>query len=114
MTRLSWIPLSLTNLVFQVDLHSFPTRRSSDLRSGSTRRWRPRRLAATGPEQADRPVARSRSLSISHRPIRDRKSTRLNSSHVSNSYAVFCWKKKHVEIVSDSDKNYECHNVPLL
>src|SRR5699024_11543835 len=25
----------------------------------------------------------------------DRKSTRLNSSHVSISYAVFCWKKKN-------------------
>src|SRR5690625_6224488 len=25
---------------------------------------------------------------------RDRKSTRLNSSHVAISYAVFCWKKK--------------------
>src|SRR6516225_11039811 len=25
---------------------------------------------------------------------RDRKSTRLNSSHMSISYAVFCWKKK--------------------
>src|SRR5436309_8247578 len=28
------------------------------------------------------------------RPIRDRKSTRLNSSHVKISYAVFCLKKK--------------------
>src|SRR5207249_11820914 len=28
------------------------------------------------------------------RGLRDRKSTRLNSSHVSNSYAVFCLKKK--------------------
>src|SRR5699024_11568119 len=28
------------------------------------------------------------------RPIEDRKSTRLNSSHVSNSYAVFCLKKQ--------------------
>src|SRR5207253_4122062 len=27
---------------------------------------------------------------------RDRKSTRLNSSHVAISYAVFCLKKKHV------------------
>src|SRR5699024_11373601 len=27
--------------------------------------------------------------------MRDRKSTRLNSSHVSNSYAVFCLKKKN-------------------
>src|SRR5437868_9550246 len=28
------------------------------------------------------------------RPLGDRKSTRLNSSHVSTSYAVFCLKKK--------------------
>src|SRR5215813_15107115 len=30
-----------------------------------------------------------------HEPQRDRKSTRLNSSHVRISYAVFCLKKKH-------------------
>src|SRR5439155_24873830 len=29
-------------------------------------------------------------------PPRDRKSTRLNSSHVANSYAVFCLKKKKI------------------
>src|SRR5699024_12405712 len=29
---------------------------------------------------------------------RDRKSTRLNSSHVSTSYAVFCLKKKKVQM----------------
>src|SRR5689334_24393899 len=28
--------------------------------------------------------------------MRDRKSTRLNSSHSSNSYAVFCLKKKNM------------------
>src|SRR5690349_22491763 len=28
-------------------------------------------------------------------PWQDRKSTRLNSSHVESSYAVFCWKKKN-------------------
>src|SRR5690625_5789374 len=27
-------------------------------------------------------------------PLEDRKSTRLNSSHVANSYAVFCLEKK--------------------
>src|SRR5699024_12883868 len=32
------------------------------------------------------------------RPQRDRKSTRLNSSHVSISYAVFCLKKKNEQI----------------
>src|SRR3712207_7535599 len=29
------------------------------------------------------------------RPVRDRKSTRLNSSHANISYAVFCLKKKN-------------------
>src|SRR5690606_19493907 len=29
----------------------------------------------------------------------DRKSTRLNSSHVKISYAVFCWKKKKSELI---------------
>src|SRR3989442_10422396 len=29
-----------------------------------------------------------------HQPMEDRKSTRLNSSHVRISYAVFCLKKK--------------------
>src|SRR5690349_21981379 len=33
---------------------------------------------------------------------RDRKSTRLNSSHVEISYAVFCLKKKTSELRSDS------------
>src|SRR5690606_16351267 len=28
----------------------------------------------------------------------DRKSTRLNSSHVKISYAVFCWKKKNIVV----------------
>src|SRR5699024_12089769 len=32
--------------------------------------------------------------SLNIQEIADRKSTRLNSSHVSNSYAVFCLKKK--------------------
>src|SRR3712207_8563025 len=31
----------------------------------------------------------------SHRGARDRKSTRLNSSHANISYAVFCLKKKN-------------------
>src|SRR5437870_9796626 len=35
----------------------------------------------------------------------DRKSTRLNSSHVATSYAVFCLKKKN---------NIDNHNIDLL
>src|SRR5204862_6628392 len=63
-------------------LHSFPTRRSSDLiephinlHPADARRWR---LKVASGQLA-----------------RDRKSTRLNSSHVEISYAVFCLKKKN-------------------
>src|SRR5438067_10092772 len=35
------------------------------------------------------------------RPGEDRKSTRLNSSHVSISYAVFCLKKKKKKITNN-------------
>src|SRR5437773_8892270 len=35
-----------------------------------------------------------RIVQVSPGPMRDRKSTRLNSSHITISYAVFCLKKK--------------------
>src|SRR5690625_6590745 len=41
-------------------------------------------------------VAPSFSLLLIGRVFQDRKSTRLNSSHVAISYAAFCWKKKKV------------------
>src|SRR5690349_23673826 len=37
-------------------------------------------------------------LRVLKRRRRDRKSTRLNSSHVEISYAVFCLKKKNMQI----------------
>src|SRR5690349_22142591 len=40
------------------------------------------------------PVAASNDISVTARWGGDRKSTRLNSSHVEISYAVFCLKKK--------------------
>src|SRR5258705_796149 len=46
---------------------------------------------------ADR--ARARALGLRLRaPVGDRKSTRLNSSHLGISYAVFCLKKKKRQI----------------
>src|SRR5690606_41424440 len=36
-----------------------------------------------------------------YRVVSDRKSTRLNSSHVKNSYAVFCLKKKNKKIKAE-------------
>src|SRR5690606_42079146 len=39
-------------------------------------------------------AARYQNLSINQAKLSDRKSTRLNSSHVKISYAVFCLKKK--------------------
>src|SRR5437899_8712791 len=38
----------------------------------------------------------------------DRKSTRLNSSHLGNSYAVFCLKKKrHGNMIAEAEAFYE-------
>src|SRR5262245_63543763 len=42
---------------------------------------------------SERPSARAKPRRASSRP--DRKSTRLNSSHLGISYAVFCLKKKN-------------------
>src|SRR5207253_9351294 len=60
---------------------------------------RTRRLAAARSERMAGYCRRSRSLRIMSRERErlqypDRKSTRLNSSHVAISYAVFCLKKK--------------------
>src|SRR5437868_12176317 len=81
------------------DLHSSPTRRSSDLCLGwaACRRagWRfsGGLLLAAGCGLKLAPLLLTPSLSPQP-AARDRKSTRLNSSHVSISYAVFCLKKK--------------------
>src|SRR5438034_8102897 len=41
---------------------------------------------------------------------RDRKSTRLNSSHTVISYAVFCLKKKTITNYKDSTSTRQCHS----
>src|SRR5207302_11470081 len=91
------------------DLHSFPTRRSSDL---LMRRHATHFLAfaeEAEPHLRERPGEWLERLEREHNNLRgaldrfsaaagddiaDRKSTRLNSSHVKISYAVFCLKKK--------------------
>src|SRR5690625_6205545 len=42
----------------------------------------------------------------------DRKSTRLNSSHVATSYAVFCLKKKKKQKEPQPAPNYHTHTQP--
>src|SRR5690606_41753515 len=106
--------ISLTLYADPRDLHSFPTRRSSDL-TGSQElftslvllpcyQWHRRIVVPQG-----HPLANESKVTIEmlgKYPIvtyvfgfsgpssLDRKSTRLNSSHVKISYAVFCLKKK--------------------
>src|SRR5690625_6485619 len=46
-----------------------------------------------------RPYGAAELVSLYHFAKRDRKSTRLNSSHVAMSYAVFCLKKKNFRMV---------------
>src|SRR5439155_1833299 len=92
------------------DLHSFPTRRSSDLRAfefalGDVFVGRRSNffLSFAIASMALYRVANSLfflyppdTFSIKRKgsSLLDRKSTRLNSSHVAISYAVFCLKKK--------------------
>src|SRR5690349_22303486 len=79
------------------NLHSFPTRRSSDLVEHP----------AVGDIDVDRAErghfdgvvevhCERGHVGERHRCDLDRKSTRLNSSHVEISYAVFCLKKKNM------------------
>src|SRR5438874_11849419 len=75
------------------DLHSFPTRRSSDLTSVSPSQ-RPRESPTHSRTFADGCGRPSSGTIRAEWTISDRKSTRLNSSHVEISYAVFCLKKK--------------------
>src|SRR5690606_42054341 len=84
----------------------FPTRRSSDLIA--PRLGNPRVSCRKHLEQAEQVLARPVPIVVTgpadgcHQPVEsvldvsgvDRKSTRLNSSHVKISYAVFCLKKK--------------------
>src|SRR5436309_7900117 len=67
------------------DLHSFPTRRSSDLSPATLRN------VMADLEEAGYLAQPHASAG---RVPTDRKSTRLNSSHVKNSYAVCCLQKK--------------------
>src|SRR3712207_7571873 len=53
-----------------------------------------------------RPVGRRRGLAGGRPGRRDRKSTRLNSSHANISYAVFCLKKKQYHTVE------RLHSIP--
>src|SRR5689334_24855611 len=93
------------------DLPSYPTRRSSDLEAqaeAAVHVVERRRRVPQGPEMGQegvdvrvvvhvapgkQPVAGAVAIEpILH--LEDRKSTRLNSSHSSISYAVFCLKKE--------------------
>src|SRR5207248_10794737 len=91
-------------------LHPFPTRRSSDL---LRRLFGSRGLVGTGHQHEERRLHLGDERLTPHGPaveadaaadvlllrrlvpgVGDRKSTRLNSSHRTISYAVFCLKKK--------------------
>src|SRR5688572_31665974 len=77
------------------DLQSFPTRRSSDLNGQDLRRRKNGRRAPASAMIHYSSVAASSSRGRrGPRSPRDRKSTRLNSSHSQISYAAFCLKKK--------------------
>src|SRR5208282_6672318 len=66
-----------------------------------------------GPVSTTRPTAPG---SRGSRPVKDRKSTRLNSSHGSISYAVFCLKKKkkhHSNQINEKKPNHNHRHDPM-
>src|SRR5690606_42132765 len=96
-------------MFLNISLRSFPTRRSSDLRDLDVHLQRGD--ARLGSGHLEIHVAKVvfvaqnigqdgvfpvilKDKAHGHARDRDRKSTRLNSSHVKISYAVFCLKKK--------------------
>src|SRR5690625_6676204 len=81
-------------------LHFFPTRRSSDL-SLSHPEMPSFRISA--PHLTNRYCGVREILYLL-----DRKSTRLNSSHVATSYAVFCLKKN--KSIRNKNSNYSDDN----
>src|SRR5438034_1806344 len=68
----------------------FPTRRSSDLATAKGARLH----QVENYRRDDEDMDRGRDHAADDRRRKDRKSTRLNSSHTVISYAVFCLKKK--------------------
>src|SRR5690349_23423967 len=89
-------------------LHSFPTRRSSDLLIGAPSHAGP---VFDGLISSDLFASFGKAIMFPASAVaiiaaqnwferEDRKSTRLNSSHVESSYAVFCLKKKKRKIDS--------------
>src|SRR5690606_39583313 len=93
-----------SRLLILPDRRSFPTRRSSDLTLGRTTggvALHDEKLAFLGvgrltvSQLAGQTTTAEQSFAAAREITRlDRKSTRLNSSHVKISYAVFCLKKK--------------------
>src|SRR5947207_9765034 len=76
------------------DLHSFPTRRSSDLILGLSDGLRPHEALTVRVRREDGDQISF--TAVARETKSDRKSTRLNSSHTVISYAVFCLKKKNL------------------
>src|SRR5205807_8442726 len=78
-------------------LHSFPTRRSSDLfgyGDGTAGHPIGYLTSITSPPVNNVSAVTTFGYDSANRVRTDRKSTRLNSSHLVISYAVFCLKKK--------------------
>src|SRR2546430_10191536 len=78
------------------------------------------RVVAGPPGAAATPAARgggahrARSRRRTVLRARDRKSTRLNSSHSQISYAVFCLKKKKTNEVADDERQLRRTRPPVL
>src|SRR5690606_40853149 len=66
------------------------------------------RQGRPGEAQAAGELATAHLVPLGQKADKDRKSTRLNSSHVKISYAVFCLKKKTINCTSATSSTTAC------
>src|SRR3712207_7321012 len=86
-----------TTEIYTLSLHdALPISRGRPVRADDPRAERP----DPRPPAHPRSNVRAGPGEPLHRIRRDRKSTRLNSSHANISYAVFCLKKKRLRVLA--------------
>src|ERR1035441_10949503 len=109
------LPMNRVGIHFYV-AHPAPPCATAGVRHGSeavhvnTRQSRKSWRTPYSRQSRDREGALAKCVA-SKRSLTDRKSTRLNSSHLGISYAVFCLKKKKNKTVRQSYK-HETRNTP--
>src|SRR5690242_21481062 len=91
-----FIKHTATTLIYTLSLHDALPISGAGMPGGARSAHGARRPGRAPTRAAARPAGADGAGCCAKYPPADRKSTRLNSSHMSISYAVFCLKKKTI------------------